>query len=224
MGIGNVMDAYNASTGHLLWSRTVTPGASFNETTVANGVVYSDTDRDRTNAAEVRPAIFRLSRSDRETDAAAETGSVSVSLSNEILAGQNVGDPVDQRSSDASAPVVGCYGNRAQDNVTFLTVVLESGDGDDSAIFLPADERPVPGSVVLQRRLNRSLRTMSVSDQWLEEILVLASAEIDQRHARKSTLTLGDERARVPADLTGNASGRRLPPREGFLAQAGIRT
>lgn len=43
VAIGNVMDAYNASTGHLLWSKTVTSGARFNETTVANGVVYSDT-------------------------------------------------------------------------------------------------------------------------------------------------------------------------------------
>ena len=43
VGIGNVMDAYNAATGHLLWSKTEAPGARFNETSVANGVVYSDT-------------------------------------------------------------------------------------------------------------------------------------------------------------------------------------
>jgi outer membrane protein assembly factor BamB len=43
VGIGNVMDAYNASTGHLLWRETETSGATFNETTVANGVVYAAT-------------------------------------------------------------------------------------------------------------------------------------------------------------------------------------
>jgi outer membrane protein assembly factor BamB len=43
VGVGNVMDAYNASTGHLLWSKTEPSGATFNETTVANGVVYAST-------------------------------------------------------------------------------------------------------------------------------------------------------------------------------------
>jgi outer membrane protein assembly factor BamB len=44
VAMGQTVYAYNALTGHLLWSRTVSaPRASFNETTVSNGIVYAAT-------------------------------------------------------------------------------------------------------------------------------------------------------------------------------------